>query len=109
MGQYGEVSLHIECEDYKVADKITDTLEEDVKDFIRTEKGKDNFNFSIDEIGGDDTCIEVLISSEKYQNAEWQGEMIKEYLIAKHKDSVTAITGTISTPNTYIFWDKDEE
>jgi hypothetical protein len=108
MGQFGIVELVIECNGDEIAENIADNLEEKVTEFIKTKEDRP-FTFFIDDISGVGATIEVRITSNRYQNAEWQGEQILEYLKEKHKGEFYEVSGEITTPETYLYYNADEE
>ncbi len=109
MGVFGQVELMIECESSEVAETIADDLEAKVKAFLNETLKEKSFHLSFDDVGGDDTCITVNLSSGRVQNATWQGEMVRDYLLAKHKEDICSINGEVITPESYLYWDKDDE
>jgi hypothetical protein len=95
MGQFGIVELVIECNGDEIAENIADNLEEKVTEFIKTKEDRP-FTFFIDDISG-------------VGAAEWQGEQILEYLKEKHKGEFYEVSGEITTPETYLYYNADEE
>jgi hypothetical protein len=109
MGVFGQVEIIIECESSDVADNIAENLEEKVSKYVEENTEHETFHLAFDDIDGNDTCIIVNISSGRVQNAKWQGEMVKEFLLKEHKEDIISIRGEVTTPESYLYWNKDEE
>jgi hypothetical protein len=108
MGVFGQVEIIIECESDEVADQIADNLEAKVTKYVEENSEYEGFHLAFDDVDGGDTCVIVNISSGRVQNAEWQGTMVKEFLLANHKEDVISIRGEVTTPESYLYWDKEQ-
>jgi hypothetical protein len=109
MGVFGQVEIIIECKTSEFADEIGNTLEADVSKYIKENTEYGEFHLGFDDVDGGDTCIIVQISSGRVQHAEWQGEMILEYLLAKHKEKLDSVNGEVTTPDNYLYWSEGDE
>ena len=107
MGVFGHVEVMIECNSEKIADKIADNLEEKVRAYI---KGADykSFHLEFDGMDSYDSTITIQISSGRVQNAEWQGTMVKDFILKEHKEDIHSINGEVTTPESYFYWNCED-
>ena len=110
MGVFGTVEIMIHCESKKSAEKVFEALtDEKMSEFIKENSDFETFHFGMDSIDSDSETVYVNISSGRVQNAEWQGEMVRDFLVANFKDDVYEITGEVTTPENFLWWNKEEE
>ena len=107
MGMYGEVEIIATFETEEQADKVFDNLEEKVNNFIKSKLGDEPFYFGLYECDLDGACIIIKLGSDRYQNAQWQGEQILDYM--KTTKGLYEFTGDIIMPENFLWWNKDEE
>ena len=107
MGRYGEVDIIATFETTEQADRVIDNLENNVKQFIENKLDGKPFHFYLNEIDLDDTFIIIKICSDRYQNAEWQGEQTFAYL--KTTNGLIEFTAEILMPENFLWWSIDEE
>jgi len=110
MGQFGKVEMTIQCESEDIAIEVSEKLNDDkeLKEFI-AENTEGDFDFNLDDVSGADEFIYVNLSSGRYQHAQWMGEMIQKYLVAKYKDSIETIEAEVYTSESYLYWEKGDE
>lgn len=105
MGMYGEVEIIATYETEAQAETVIESLEENTKELIAKEY--ESFHFELTECDLDGECIIIKIASDRFQNAEWQGQQLLNYM--KTTEGLYEFTADVMTPQNYIWWNKDEE
>ncbi len=109
MGQYGniEVQVSLEKEDINKAVEIIDNFEREIKEHIQ--KGEP-FSATTPNITHDDECgfLELNISSDRVQNAEWQTRCLVK-LLQIHKIGVTDFNAEVTVPQTFIYINDEDD
>jgi len=107
MGMYGEVEIIATYETEEQADKVIKNLNDKVEKFIEETTEYKSFCFDLTECDLDGECIIIKIASDRVQNAEWQSEQVLNYM--KTTEGLCEFTAEIITPETFLYWSKDEE
>jgi len=106
MGMYGEVEIIATYETEEQADKVFESLEENIKKHIES-KIDTRYDFRFTECDLDGESIIIKVCSDRYQNAQWQGEETFEFM--KTTDGLVEFTADIIMPDNFIFWNADDE
>ncbi len=106
MGMYGEVDIYATFKTEEQAEKVVDSLEDNVKKHIES-KIDTPYHLMFSECDLDGTCIIIKICSDRYQNAEWQGQQVLDYM--KTTEGLVEFTGDITMPDNYLFWNEGDE
>ena len=106
MGMYGEVEIYATFKTEEQADKVGDNLQEKVTEYLK-EKLDTPFHFFLSECDVDGSCIIIKIQSDRYQNAEWQGQQILDYM--KTTEGLVEFTADITMPENYLFWNEGDD
>lgn len=106
MGMYGEVEIIATYETEEKSDKVIESLEENIKKYIES-KLDTPYHFGFAECDLDGASIIIKICSNRYQNAQWQGEQAFEFM--KTTDGLVEFTADIITPENFIYYNADDE
>ena len=109
MGVFGQVEVMIQCNSEEIADKIAENLEENVIEYIQNNTEHKLFHLEFNDMDSNDGTIIIQISSDRVQNATWQGEMVRDFLLKEHKEDIESISGDVTTPETYFYWNTEDE
>ena len=93
MGIYTKGEAHIGLNKKKNKKKIIDGLS-NIDDWIKEQLGEKSFDTNLYNIHYDSSTCSILVyfDSGRYQNAEWQMEMIRDFVIDKYLDDIDDIS-----------------
>ena len=108
MGQFTQVSITVEFNDESKAEafnEIVDNLDDEL-----VKRGEDEgFHTAIESVVTEGSTVYIELSSSRYQNAEWQAEMISKIARDEFKGFAVRFDATESIPDTIIYWDADHD
>lgn len=107
MGDFTSIRIMVSFNDADKADEFASIID-DLDNQLVKRGVEQPFTTGIEDVNGDDLDVEVTLSSPRTANAEWQAEEISK--IAKEfKEFVTQFDATKTLPQTFIYWDSENE
>jgi hypothetical protein len=110
MGSFASVTITVEFNDEAKASEFS-AIVKDLDNQLVKRGEIEPFDTEIDgvDFDVDNLRVEIRLSSNRSQNAEWQAETISDIAKNEFKEFILGFDATMNMPSTIIFWTVDEE
>jgi hypothetical protein len=112
MGNYTEISISVELETEEQAKRLEIIGKGFARYMIerRAKQGKnDDFSVCIDNVEIDDCNVDLLLSSGREENAEWQAEQLFEICKEEFGKDLISFSAEMNVPTNIIYFNREDE